>query len=97
MSNRTNHRRGNNRRSEHGPRWEHSDPGKGCNSTHVARARAAWKRLGSRASRRAGKELLSPDHDDLAILGQEPHCQPAGDGAHDEAADDTEADPQTSP
>lgn len=52
MSNRTNYRREEDRRSEHGPRWENGDPGKGCNSTHVARARKKWKRAQSRAERR---------------------------------------------
>jgi len=54
MSNRTNHRRGNKRRTEHGPRWENPDPGAGCNSTHVARARKKWKRRANRSERRQG-------------------------------------------
>lgn len=52
MSNRDNHRRAEERRSEHGPRWENADPGAGCNSTHVARARRAWKVLKRRKARR---------------------------------------------
>lgn len=52
MSNRNNPRRSDRRRMEHGPRWEHPDPGKGCNSTHVARARAGWKKIQRRADRR---------------------------------------------
>ncbi len=36
MSNHTNHRR-EEKRTETGPRWENHNPGKGCNSTHVAR------------------------------------------------------------
>lgn len=52
MSNRTNHRREEERRTEHGPRFESKDPGKGCNSTHVARGRAKWKRRLRRSRRR---------------------------------------------
>jgi hypothetical protein len=52
MSNRRNHRRAEHRRSEHGPRYESHDPGKGCNSTHVARARRGWQDLRRRAARR---------------------------------------------
>lgn len=52
MSNHTNHRRGERRRSEHGPRWENGDPGKGCNATHVARGRKKWKRILRRKRRR---------------------------------------------
>ena len=52
MSNRPNHRRGEERRTEHGPRWESKNPGAGCNSTHVARARREWKRIRARAERR---------------------------------------------
>jgi hypothetical protein len=37
MSNHTNHRRGEEKRTEHGPSYENHNPGKGCNSTHVAR------------------------------------------------------------
>lgn len=54
MSNHTNHRRGEKRRTETGPRWENGNPGKGCNSTHVARARRKWKRYRNRATRRVG-------------------------------------------
>ena len=52
MSNHRNYRRGENRRTENGPRWESMNPGAGCNSTHVARARKAWKRLNNRRERR---------------------------------------------
>lgn len=55
MSNRKNHRRGEGRRTETGPRWENPDPGHGCNSTHVARARKWWKRHANRVERRTGK------------------------------------------
>jgi hypothetical protein len=57
MSNRTNHRRGDKRRTEHGPRWESHNPGKGCNSTHVARARRGWKRILARQLRRQLNQL----------------------------------------
>jgi len=52
MSNRNNPRTGDEKRTEHGPRWENSNPGAGCNSTHVARSRAKWKRRISRCERR---------------------------------------------
>lgn len=56
MSNHDNHRRGDERRSEHGPRFENGDPGKGCNSTAVARARRWWKRHNARKERRIAVE-----------------------------------------
>lgn len=56
MSNHPNHRRGEDRRTEHGPRFENHNPGKGCNSTHVARSRKKWKRRQRRSERREGKE-----------------------------------------
>jgi len=46
------------KRTENGPRWESHNPGKGCNSTHVARARKAWKRLKNRVTRRKSKQGL---------------------------------------
>jgi hypothetical protein len=55
MSNRPNHRRGTSRRTENGPRWESRNPGKGSNSTHVARSRRKWKRIANRSERRTGK------------------------------------------
>ncbi len=55
MSNRPNHRRGDARRTEHGPSWEAKNPSKGCNSTHVARARSKWKKRKNRSLRRNGK------------------------------------------
>lgn len=55
MSNHDNHRRGEKKRTEHGPRWENPNPGKGCNTTHVARSRAKWKKLQHRSLRRRGK------------------------------------------
>lgn len=44
------------KRTETGPRWESHNPGKGCNSTHVARSRRAWKRIKNRTLRRTGKQ-----------------------------------------
>lgn len=58
MSNHTNARRGDQRRTEHGPRWENPNPGKGSNATHVARARRKWKARARRALRREGKEAI---------------------------------------
>jgi hypothetical protein len=58
MSNRRSHRRDEARRTEHGPRFEHPNPGAGCNATHVARARAKWERRRSRAERRSGGRSL---------------------------------------
>lgn len=55
MSNKTNYRREEERRSEHGPRYEDKDPGKGCNSTHVAKGRKKYKRRIRRADRRKGR------------------------------------------
>lgn len=55
MSNKPNPRRDERRRTEHGPRWENPNPGKGCNATHVARARSAWKRIHTRRERRTRK------------------------------------------
>jgi hypothetical protein len=40
------------KRTEHGPHYESHNPGKGCNSTHVARARRKWKRRANRSERR---------------------------------------------
>lgn len=59
MSNKPNHRREEERRTEHGPRYENRNPGKGCNATHVARARAKWKRRKTRADRRFGKKEIA--------------------------------------
>lgn len=63
MSNHTNHRRGDRARTEHGPRWEHANPGKGCNSTHVARARKGWRRIRARAERRTFEISSELDED----------------------------------
>jgi hypothetical protein len=43
------------KRTETGPRYESPNPGKGSNSTHVARARRKWKRIANRTERRTGK------------------------------------------
>lgn len=55
MSNKTNPRRAGAKRTETGPRWESKNPGKGSNSTHVARSRAKWKKRARRRDRRAKK------------------------------------------
>jgi len=52
MSNHRNYRRGEESRTENGPRYESPNPGQGCNSTHVARSRSWWKRYRHRAERR---------------------------------------------
>lgn len=59
MSNHTNARRGDKKRTETGPRYENPNPGAGCNATHVARARAKWKRRGARKARREGRRELA--------------------------------------
>ena len=55
MSNRNNPRNGDERHTEHGPMWESHTSGAGCNSTHVAKSRAKWKRRGHRSERRTGE------------------------------------------
>ncbi len=55
MSNHTNSRRGDKKRTETGPRYESKNPGAGCNATHVARARRKHKRRATRAERRTIK------------------------------------------
>lgn len=52
MSNKPNHRRSEERRIEHGPRYEGF--GAGSNNTHVARSRKKWKRRAVRTERRTG-------------------------------------------
>lgn len=52
MSNKPNPRRGEARRTEHGPRHENPNPGKGANATHVARARRKHKVRARRKARR---------------------------------------------
>ncbi len=76
MSNRRNHRRKgpkNEKRTENGPTWEGRNPGKGCNSTHVARARRWWQNHARRVLRRTGvyggRKL--PDFDNFD--GEEDH------------------------
>lgn len=55
MSQRINHRRKGRRHQDNGPRYENANPMAGCNSTHVARSRSAWRKMGRRALRRTGK------------------------------------------
>lgn len=54
MANKTNPRRKGAKRTETGPTFESHNPGEGCNSTHVARARKKWKRTANRTERRTG-------------------------------------------
>lgn len=54
MSNHPNHRRAEGRRTETGPSYESKNPGKGSNSTHVAKSRRKWKRRAARSERRTG-------------------------------------------
>lgn len=51
MSNHDNHRRGESKRTEHGPQWEFG----GSNNSAVARARRKWKRRANRKERRTGE------------------------------------------
>lgn len=57
MSNHDNPRRGDKKRTEHGPRYESTNPGKGCNSTHVAKGRKKWKTLLTRRKRRDERDV----------------------------------------
>lgn len=57
MSNHRNHRKDEYARTEHGPAWENHNPGKGCNSTHVARSRKKWKTRIRRTTRRQLNKL----------------------------------------
>lgn len=52
MTQRINHRRGETRHQDNGPRWESHTPNAGANSSSVARARKSWKRIRARAERR---------------------------------------------
>lgn len=63
MSNHDNPRRGEKKRSEHGPYWE----GGSKPDRHAARARAKWKKLRRQSERRTGQtsakiqpELMKP-------------------------------------
>ena len=52
MSQHINHRRDGKRHQDNGPDYEGGPPNSGCNSTHVAKARRKWKKIGNRAERR---------------------------------------------
>ena len=68
MSQRPNHRRGEDRHQDNGPRWESHTPNAGCNSTHVARARRGWQNLMRRVFRRKAKqEKLDLTHNPMAV------------------------------
>lgn len=58
MSSSKNHRRGHDPIQERGPRYENADPSAGCNSTHVARARRAWRDINRRRARRNARREL---------------------------------------
>ncbi len=78
MSQRPNHRRGEGRHQDNGPRWENQNPMAGCNSTHVARARRAWRNLKRRLFRRKVKQEkldLTYDLDEPAV------CDPLDGGS----------------
>jgi hypothetical protein len=51
MSNHTNHRRSEQKRTEHGSRWEKEDG----SAPSVNRARSNWRKLGRRLLRHTGK------------------------------------------
>jgi hypothetical protein len=55
MSQRINHRREGKRYQDNGPRYENGNPMAGCNSTHVARGRSRWRKIGRRKERRNGQ------------------------------------------
>ncbi len=69
MSQRINHRREGRRYQDNGPRWESHTPSAGCNTTHVARARAGWRTLGRRAERRTGRKGSASVH--YTVRGRE--------------------------
>jgi len=54
MSQKINYRRDGKRHQDNGPTWEGGPPNSGCNSTHVARSRSAWRKIGRRKERRNG-------------------------------------------
>jgi hypothetical protein len=51
MSTKPNHRRGEGRKQDNGPRFERG----GSDDTHVARSRRKWKRRAARSERRTGQ------------------------------------------
>lgn len=51
MGNRNNPRRGDQRHTEHGPRYETGE----CDAPSVAHARKSWKRIKNRTERRTGR------------------------------------------
>ena len=51
MSNHDNARRAEEKRTEHGPRWETRE----CDAPSVAHARKSWKKIKSRTERRTGQ------------------------------------------
>lgn len=57
MATHPNHRRGEDRRTDNGPRYEHG----GSDNSAVARARKKWKRRAARSERRTGKTTAKWD------------------------------------
>jgi hypothetical protein len=55
MANRNNPKRGETRRTEHGPHWKGENPERECDAPSVARARSKRKREAARKERRTGK------------------------------------------
>lgn len=62
MTQHINHRRGETRHQDNGPVWESHTPNAGANSSSVARARKAWKRIRARAERRTDGESCGGYH-----------------------------------
>lgn len=75
MSQRINHRREGKRHQDNGPRWENGDPTAGCNSTHVARARRGWRKLGRRIERRTGHKSIKVAY---RVTGSRQQPEPEG-------------------
>lgn len=92
MSNHDNHRRDEQKRTEHGPRWEKSNP---SGQRGVARGRKRWKDLNTRRERRTGKTGgWSPNHrrkpmkrDELEAMSQEDLDEMVHEAKAEEAAE----------
>jgi hypothetical protein len=93
VSNRVNHRqRGRaERRTEHGPRYENPNPGKGSNATNIARSRTAWKRIRARHERRTTRSTMRPPKDDAEINAR--NCLACYEKGYRTAAKGKRADP----
>lgn len=73
MSQKINHRRGEDRHQDGGPTYESHTPNAGCNSTHVARSREKWKRRAARSERRNG--VMTPKVHKPLIGGGRPRIK----------------------